>query len=172
MEKRQLIRPTEAKPYLVKPLEIPQSLFEKERGDVKQEETRQYILEALVDVRNNPQEYGKIFMTFMPKKGWRIKRVQDLMDYARKYDYHMAVKREQALEWAMRIYNGESWKEICNNPDTANWYRVVEWDDGYFRQIGGARMIRDKSPATDVSGICAYHSVIESGVPLMVKYRK
>ena len=80
---------------------------------------------------------------------------------------------EQALEWAQRICNGESWEAVCNDADTANWYRLVVWKNGYGRLVGGSRNRNFYSPASDVDNY-DYNSNywVDYTVPLVVLKKK
>ena len=150
-EAKPIQRPTEGIPFKVNPLEIDRNLFQKEREYKRQEETRQLILEAFTKVDEDPEKYGKPFKTLMPEKTWQgWKKVGELIDIAYKLGDHDADWVEQALEWAQRISNGETWEDICNNPDTANWYRLIEWKNGYYRLVGGSRERYNYRPASDV----------------------
>lgn len=159
--------PKEERLFEVNPLEINQTFFEKSRSDQKQEKTRQLILEAFAEVGKHPEKYASKFYTFIPEKKWNgAKTVTDLKEYANGL---MADWVEQALEWAQRISNGERWERLCNQTDTANWYRMVVWKNGYCRLIGGTRAIEYDEPATYVEPI-DFYSYTESlfTVPLIV----
>lgn len=162
-------RPTEDKWFEVNPQAIDQSLFQKERKDERQEKTRRLILEAFAEVKNSPEKYGKKFKTMMPKKSWKSKTVKELKQLACELGNHNADWVEQALEWAQRICNGESWEVICNNADTANWYRLVVWKNGYARLVGGSRANDNHNPASyvDNADFDSYYS-FSSTVPLVV----
>lgn len=141
------MRPTEGVPFEVNPLDIDRNLFQEKRKDSRQEWTRQLILEAFTKMDEDPTRYGKPFKTLMPEKTWRWKYVSDLIELAKNLGDHDADWVEQALEWAQRISNGETWEDICNNPDTANWYRLVKWKNGYYRLVGGSRKGNGSLPA-------------------------
>ena len=165
--------PTEDKWFEVNPQAIDQSLFQMKREDVKQESTRQIIWEAFVEVINNPGKYGQKFKTLIPKKMWHSKTVEELKQVAQKLGDHNADWVEQALEWAQRISNGESWEAVCNNADTAKWYRSVVWKNDYVRIVGGSRLNHDNIPASYVS---SYNLIsmgsVGSTVPLVVLYEE
>ena len=163
-------RPTEGKLFKVDPLSIDQELFKKKRRDSRQEATRQYILEAFEEVKKN-SKYAKPFKTLMPEKTWNSKTVSELKELASSLGDHNADWVEQALEWAQRIANGEAWEEICNKRDTANWYRLVVWKNGYARLVGGSRYDHDFAPACDVSNLNYNDSYnFNYTVPLVVLY--
>ena len=166
--------PTEGKPFEVNPLGIDRSKFENPMSDRQQEWTRQIIQEAFAEVDQNPQKYASAFYTMIPEKKWNgNKNVAELKAYANDLGGLMADWVEQALEWAQRIFNGESWEAICNNADTANWYRMIIWKNGYPRIVGGSRNFNFNYP---VSGVCDYNcsSIFTSNytVPLVVLYDK
>ena len=164
-------KPTEDEWFEVKPQAIDQKLFRKKRENKKQENTRKLILEAFVEMKANPEKYRKNFKTMMPKKTWLSKTVAELKEMACKLGDHNADWVEQALEWAQRIANGESWETICNDKDTANWYRLVVWKNGYTRLIGGSVYDDDSSPASDVfSNNYIGNFNLGSTVPLVVLY--
>ncbi len=141
--------PTEGKWFEVRPAEIDQRLFLEEKSDQRQEKTRQLILEAFAEMKNN-SKYARPFKTLRPEKAWDMKKVKELEGLACNLGGHVADWVEQALEWAQRIANGETWKAVCNDPDTANWYRLIEWKNGYTRLVGGSRKNIFNSPASDV----------------------
>lgn len=164
---------TEDKCFEVNPQAIDQSLFQKKREDESQEKTRKLIVEAFAEVKSSPEKYDKKFKTVMPKKTWTSETVEDLKQVACKLGDHNADWVEQALEWAQRIFNGESWEVVCNNDDTANWYRLVVWKNGYARLVGGSLYGDCSSPASYVSST-DYDSdfSIELTVPLVVLYEE
>lgn len=165
--------PTEGQWFEVNPQTINQSLFKNERKDERQERTRKLILEAFAEVKSSPEKYGRKFKTMMPKKTWTSKTVAELKQLACEFGNHNADWVEQALEWAQRICNGESWEAVCNNADTANWYRLVVWKNGYARLVGGSRYYNDNIPASDVN-YSDFNSISRFNytVPLVVLYEK
>lgn len=165
--------PTEDQWFEVNPQTINQSLFKKNRKDERQERTRKLILEAFAEVKSSPEKYGRKFKTMMPKKTWTSKTVAELKQLACEFGNHNADWVEQALEWAQRICNGESWKAVCNNADTANWYRLIVWKNGYARLVGGSRNFNLDNPASDVDYDDYYsNDRINYTVPLVVLYEK
>lgn len=166
--------PTEGKLFEVNPAGIDRSKFEKPMRNRQQEWTRQIIQEAFAEVDKHPKKYASAFYTLMPEKKWYdYKIVAELKAYANYLGGQMADWVEQALEWAQRLFNGESWEAICNNADTANWYRMIVWENGYARLVGGSRNCFDSSPASDVSDYDFYsdNSIVLT-VPLVVLKKK
>lgn len=165
--------PTEDQWFEVNPQTINQSLFKKKRKDERQERTRKLILEAFAEVKSSPEKYGRKFKTMMPKKTWTSKTVAELKQLACEFGNHNADWVEQALEWAQRICNGESWEAVCNNADTANWYRLVVWKNGCYRLVGGSRTNYFNGPASDVGNRGYYSNYrIIGAVPLVVLKKK
>lgn len=147
-------KPTEGKCFEVNPISINQNLFQKKRKDARQEATRQLIIEAFAEMKANPTRYAKSFKTMIPIKTWEgYKTVSELKEIACSLGDHMANWVEQALEWAQRLANGETWTVICNDPDTAKWYRLIVWKNGYAKIVGGASEFHDFLPASDVHNI-------------------
>ena len=166
--------PTEDQWFEVNPQTINQSLFKKKRKDERQERTRKLILEAFAEVDKHPEKYASAFYTLMPEKKWNgYKTVAELNAYANDLDGQMADWVEQALEWAQRLFNGESWETICNNADTANWYRVILWKNGCYRLVGGSRNYNVLNPASDVFDYDygSFNCICDT-VPLVVLYEK
>ena len=131
--------PAEGKLFEVNPLGIDRSKFEKPRINEHQEWTRQTILSAFAVIDKHPKEYAFAFYTLIPKKKWNgFKTIGDMYAYADRLGGRMADWVEQALEWAQRISNGESWNTVCNIPDTAKCYRMVTWMNGVQKTIGGS----------------------------------
>ena len=141
--------PTEGELFKVIPGELDKTRFETPRSDEEQEWTRKVILDALEKVSEEPQRYGEPFYTLMPGGNkWRGRiPVRLLLGYAKNEGGHLANWVEQSLEWAQRIQNGESWEDICNKEDTAQWQRVIKVRCGYQR-IGGSRKKRIRKPPT------------------------
>ena len=164
--------PTEDQWFEVNLQDINQSLFEKEKKDGRQEKTRKLILEAFAEAKRKPEKYGRKFKTMMPKKTWTDKTVKELRQLAWELGDHNADWVEQALEWAQRICNGESWEAVCNNADTANWYRLVVWKNGYARLVGGSRDCSDYNPASYVYDLNCGYGGFDFTVPLVVLYEK
>lgn len=170
--------PTVGEPFEVDPQAINQELFQKkweglpesERGS-RQGETCKRILKAFEAMKNNPEKYGRKFKTMMPEKTWAYKTIEGLKIEACKLGDHNADWVEQALEWAQRICNGESWEDVCDNPDTADWYRLVLSDDYHELTVGGSRIIHDDNPASFVEDYDAppFYSINDT-VPLVVLY--
>lgn len=162
--------PTEGEWFEVNPKAIDQSLFEKERDDTEQEETRQLIVEAFREVKNKPK-YEKKFKIMMPKKDWASKNVEELKQLACDFGDHNADWVELALELAQRIYNGESWEAVCDEPDEANWYRLVVWKNCYVRMVGGSRVCHNNFPSSGVRNYdCKSNCIFCNTVPLVVGY--
>ena len=165
--------PTEDQWFEVNPQTINQSLFKKNRKDERQERTRKLILGAFAEVKSSPEKYGRKFKTMMLKKTWTFKTVAELKQLACEFGNHNADWVEQALEWAQRICNGESWEAVCNNADTANWYRLVVWKNGYARLVGGSRHDDNYFPASDdLSDDYFSFNSFDNTVPLVVLYEK
>lgn len=165
-------KPTDGKWFEVNPSNIDRNLFRRKRSDPKQEKTRQLILEAFKELKKHPEKYPGVFNTMAPKKTWEKKSVRELKEYPSNWEGQIADWVEQALEWAQRIDNGESWAVVCNEADTASWYRLVVWKEGELRLVGGARKLKDFSPASHVYHNTYYHSLTKlyNVVPLVVLY--
>ncbi len=162
--------PTEGKKFLVKPSEIDRSLFEDSRIDPDQEEIRKLIKKAFDKVDKKPKKYGVDFSTLIPKKEWACgKNVVELKEEAKNQGGHMANWIEQALEWAQRIDNGESWETICNEPDKNKHYRMIIGEKGYCKMMGGSTIFEDKYPPASTGIDCNISgSVFTATVPLIV----
>ena len=166
-------KPAEGKWFEVNPLDINQQLFRKKREDLRQERTRKLILEAFSEVKKNPEKYGKSFKTMMPEKEWESKTFAELEKLAESLGDCIADWVHQSLEWAQRLANGESWEAICNEVDTANWYRLVVWKNGSLRLVGGSRDGFPSGSASDVNFDDYFYSYnrFDNTVPLVVLYK-
>lgn len=144
--------PTEGKLFEVNPLEIDRSKFEKVFTDTQMENTRQTIQEAFEEVDKSPEKYAHPFYTLIPEhKPCRV--LAETIDYAKELGGYMADWVEQAMEWAQRICNGESWKKMCKDADNANYIRIVKWKDGRVRLVGGDT---GRAPTDVDTGRCYY----------------
>ncbi len=165
--------PKEGEWFEVNPLDINQELFRNRKENLEHETKRRIILEAFEELKNKPEKYAKVFYTLIPEKNWQVRTVRQLNKIASTLGDHMANWVEQALEWAQRIQNGESWEDICDKPDTVKWYRVVAWNDDCARIIGGAQKYKDNSPPSHIQGANFLNGFnIDTAVPLVVGYKK
>lgn len=158
--------------FEVMPLDINQEFFNKKRKDEKQEELRKIIQAAFAKLKENPEKYGRNFTTMIPQKTWDFQSVEELQQMASSLGDHLADWVEQSLEWAQKIANGESWESICNLPDNSDWYRLVIWNNGYTRLIGGSHYDCTDFPISQVSyfGYPAL-DILDDTVPLVVLYK-
>lgn len=146
--------PIEGNWFNVNPEEIiNKKIFARRRYDKKQEETRLFILEAFKEVECNPDRYDVPFRTLMPEKNWALIDYETSEIIAKQLDGHVANWVEQGLEWAQRIYNGDSWKSICNEPDKSKWYRIIIWKNNNLRLVGGSYL---NNMSYSVSDVCNF----------------
>ena len=110
-------KPTKGVRFEVNPEKINRGLFYERRANGVQEWTRQIILHAFKEVDEKNVQYGKTFYTYIPKKTWLCEKVAFLKKVAER--------------------DGESWSDVCNSPDMAEYYRLVEWTPGQIRRVGG-----------------------------------
>lgn len=157
--------------FNVVPRSIDWTLFQEKRADKEQERTRQIILEAFDKVDRHPEKYAKPFKVMIPEEKWVYRTVRGLKDLAKKLGDHIANWVEWALSLAQRISNGETWEAVCNELDTEEWYRLVEWKSGLCRLVGGSVNFYTNRPA---SGISYYDYAddddLGDAVPLVVCY--
>lgn len=165
------VTPTTDQWFRVSPFLIDRTLFEKERRDGREEIVRKMILLAFMQVDRFPKTYST-FYTMFPEKKWDKMQVKELERLARQLGEGVATITQQALEWAQRISNGETWEKLCSMPDEAEYYRLVKWyvGDG-LKKIGGARILNNESPAVDVYHMShCMEDVLSDSVPLIFKH--
>ncbi len=168
--------PIEDTYFEVNPNSINQDLFKNVRRDPAQERTRQFIINAFEEVKKHPEKYGRPFKTMIPNlndcqdvSSICSPTVDNLIEESKKMGGHIASWVEQALEWAQRLENGESWKNICNDPDEIKWYRLIIWKDGYACRVGGASFLDYNYAASRLSDHRLYGSDrVNYTVPLLV----
>ena len=136
-EEKRIQAPIQGDAFDVIPKTINRKLFKKKRKG-KQEQTRRLIVEAFEEVDRNPDKYGKSFKAIIPEKTWTVINLDQAQKIAAQFKGHVADWVEQALVWAQRISNGESWEAICNKPDKAKYYRIVIWKNDHIRMAGGS----------------------------------
>lgn len=130
-------KPVEGELFKVTPKEIDRSMFEKPMGDQRQEETRILIQEAFAEVDKYPEIYAEPFFTLIPERDWELWiTFKELEAYANNLGGEIANWVRQALEWAQRIFNGESWEDICNKSFTVKFNRAILWKNGNYKVVG------------------------------------
>ncbi len=160
----------------VKPKTINRKRFEEERTSTEEEEVRKYILWAFSMRDEYPEKYGKDFKTLIPNKTWGYKDYLELEELACSYGDHSADMVEHAFEWSQRIENGETWRAVCSQRDTTEWYRTVRGEHG--KLIGGNTEKYDTKKsehcsATHIStGFTESNGRLDVAVPLIVRYEK
>lgn len=127
---------TEGKWFEVNPLGIDRSLFEKPISDEKQEWVRQIILKAFIELDKHPEKYSSTFYTQFAEKdeyGRKIETQDECMEYANYLGGRLADWVEEALQWAQRFTNGETWEDVNDNDDAINgWYEwILEYRKNY-----------------------------------------
>ena len=117
---------------------INQELFREYRSDWSQEELRKLILLAFKEAKNNPKRYGKFYI-MRPRPIYcfcanpRERRV-----LANRTGGHLTDWVEQCLEWALKITNGYSWSDLCNENFACSGKWLIEWQDSrlYYALVG------------------------------------
>ena len=150
---------------------INKTLFKRVKEDFQQEIAREMICEAFKEVRSKPEKYLRKFKVMIPEKVWRKKSITKLKVLASEFGDHAADWIEQALVWAQKISNGESWEKVCNDPDTEKWYRIIGWKNSMWKLIGGSTELEDQNPSTFIY----YYNYpatmkVTNAVPLIVSY--
>lgn len=145
---------------------IDKTLFAEERTDKRQETTRKLILKAFARAESNPDKYAKHFKTVLPEKIWAEKTIAQLKQIAVTMGNHVADWVEQALEWAQRISNGETWEAICNEPDYSKWHRIIIGKNGHA-YIGGG--VLEGAVIDFYRGFYMDNATLKNAVPLVVK---
>ena len=87
------------------------------------------------------------------------------------YYVELASFSEVALSWAQRISNGETWKEVCIDPDKAPYYRLAMYG-GDIIQIGGASTTHSNRSATIYAFLHRMQDVCYDSVPFIVRRPK
>lgn len=136
--------------------------FLQSRIDKKQDIARRRILKAIKEVKKNPYKYGEVFYLLIPKKEWVYrgktqKTIEEQNKFAENLGGFTSNWITEPLVWAQRTINGESWKTVCNDPDTLKRYRIVIWENGEVKLVGGASEKHDHVPASAVRSY-VYHS--------------
>ncbi len=190
-------RITEGEWFEVDPQAIDRGLFEKERKDPEQEKTRQLILEAFVEFDANPEKYSGKFEIMVPNTTWELRTVYygtegepililekmvlgtDIMELACVLGDRTADWVEQALEWAQRICNGETWEALCNTEEKAYFHhRIIVWKNNKLRIVGNATIDCHSGyyrpcPATYVCDYDVwYNDILNNNEPVVVRYKK
>ena len=176
-----ICRPKKGVPFEVNPLEIDRNIFLEERKDEWQEKTRKHILDAFTEVDAHPEDYGKTFWTLRPYGNcWKHSRdhfytIDDHKAIARSRGGHLANLIEQALEWAQRLQNGESWEALCNKIETDDWFKLIEVKKGFYRTVGGSCKLGYCLPASSLSDNVYDDRVYnrpDYTMPLVVRYHR
>ena len=166
---------SEEERFDVNPCVIDQSYFKQKKDIPEQEKTRLLILEAFEEMKKSPEKYARPFQTMYTGDSLGTPCADLKEEYAKKHGDKIADWVEQALEWAQRIQNGETWDKICNFIDTAWWARLIRWKNNYYRIVGGGGIGDYRNPVTHVESvdICSnYYMASSPVVPLIVRYKK
>lgn len=170
--------PAEGCWFIVRPKLINRSIFEEKREDIKQENVRQEILKAFDEMHKYPEKYSEPFKTLYPTRPWskkKSKTLKELRNMAKIIGDDVADETQQALEWAQRIFNGESWEMVCNNPDNARSYRAIKTRYyGMYLLVGGSKDAQVNSkvePAHVLQENYMYFEKVGCTVPLVVSHQ-
>ena len=174
--------PIEGKWFMVNPMCIDRKLFEEKREDRIQECLRKLILQTFKAVDEKPKIYRYPFSTLIPKKEelpsvmWadtEKRTIHEFEHLLKNYNssYSWANIMEQSLEWAQCIQNGETWEDLCNNPDTVTRHRlVIDRNEERIYTIGGSCSgSKINSPFTIVKSACIPGFEISGAVPMIVR---
>lgn len=168
-----VLRPIEGKWFHVNPLELDFDFLKYPRKNIRQEEIRLLINEAVNELSKNPERYNRPFETLIPQ--YNVcggKTIMELKIFSQSIGDSIANWVEQSLEWLQRINNGETWEDICFKSDQMKNYRLIEWKNGTIHFVGGALTSRFRSPATNI-GTTDWHlkDKVFHAVPLIIKYK-
>lgn len=169
ISKKEIKEHTEGNLFKVDFNSIDQKMFEIKRSSPEQEEIRLIILEAFEEVRKKPKIYAKKFDTMVAKQSMKPETLRDLIELSDGFCDHFADWVEQALEWAQRLQNGESWRKLCQSKDTSTWRRIIKWKNGRYRIVGGSKK-NTKSTTFIEKHDLSLNTVISDAVFLMVYY--
>lgn len=137
VEENLKLYPVEGKWFKVVPKKIKWSLFVNARNDEAQEKVRKLILNTH-SVMLEYDLYTDPFETLIPEKTWEAFKISEFTEFASKMGDSIADIDDQALVWAQRITNGETWEEVCNDIDNTPWFRLIEYTPGMYRLIGNS----------------------------------
>lgn len=143
-------KPSEGKCFRVDPKTIllKSFLFSKRKRDGRQEETRIMILKSIEEVKRNLDKY-ETFYLLIPEKIWvygkkSFTTANEQLNFTKRIGGNLSNWITEPLVWAQRIINGESWRAVCNDPDTLKWHRLVVWEHNEIKKVGGACEIPDR----------------------------
>lgn len=162
---------TEGKWIKVVPEWICEGLFSTPRESREEEQLRRKIVVALAEAKKN-EKYKKTFYFLVPKEP-ENKTFNQILADAKKENLAIMDWVWQGLEWAFRITQGESWENICLNPDTSSWFRVIKSKESTYEVWGGARRLSAHIPETTcLSTIRNYEYTYKQEVPVYVHVEK
>lgn len=162
---------TEGKWIKVVPEWICEGLFSTPRESREEEQLRRKIVVALAEAKKN-EKYKKTFYFLVPKEP-ENKTFNQILADAKKENLAIMDWVWQGLEWAFRITQGESWENICLNPDTSSWFRVIKSKESTYEVWGGARRLSAHIPETTcLSTIRNYEYTYKQEVPVYVRVEK
>lgn len=154
--------------FKVNPLTINRQLFVAVRENSSEEKNRKLILEAFEELDYYPKRYAKTFWTMIPEKHtYQGKYVFQIKDSVKNKGGHIANWVEQALEWAQRISNGETWRNL-HKADKGLPHRLVIWKDGEVRLVGGSSDLIYLTTSYSVKGYKDMDEIPWNVVPLIV----
>ena len=161
------IQPIEGEWFPVDYNKINWGQFDIPRKDREQDLVRQYIISTYWTIRQHPDIYKKSFEILIPKKDWDSMTIEEMLDYSENLGGHMSSSVETCMMW----------EKMCNEPDTLENYRMIEWEDTFITIIGGSKNSPNKFPATRIeTSVCQQLLAVccnyECVVPQITRYRK
>jgi len=115
---------------------IDKTLFNEPREDIKEERLRETIQEAFKMAECNPR-YTLPFEVMTPSM-YEDKPIKVQIGEAYLRGEEPCDWAHQALEWAFRITNGESWENICKEVDRSTYSRMIFDKKGLLTYWGGS----------------------------------
>lgn len=157
--------------FEVFPLAINQELFQKKANGTWPEIARNLILEAFEEMKCNPDRYARNFKAMFPgeKVGGVTNGIGTQKKFASEKGDHTANWVEQALIWAQRISNGETWDSLDAPEEEGIRPRLIVWKSGAERYVGGTLCGRPQSHIS-IHRKLGSTPIHKMSVPLIIAY--
>jgi len=98
----------------------------------------------------NPDRYPRLIDTYIFEHYWDRESIEEMREMCKDVGEGMCCEVICDLELQMRIYNGESVKDLVEKPDKLPYKRIIKLLNGGNGAFGGGEVEHSKSPSASL----------------------